>query len=215
MPVSESYTAGDQLLASQVVTIAKAINRGFFAGMIQDFFGLEADVPNGWLLCTGGTIGNGSSGGTLRANADMETLFSLLWSVGNTDGTLAIFDSAGAGSTFGANAAADFAANKRLAVPDFRGRTAVANDDMGGSDAGRIVANDTQSEKVGGSAGAETINIAHTHTVPGTGNITDNGSGKFMLGSNPTATSSSLSSSQDIMQPTMFLNKIIATGVVW
>ena len=118
MPLSESYTSGDALPATDVVEFAKYINRSFKAGLIQDFFGLSADIPSGYLAAAGGTIGDASSSASLRANADMETLFAILWAVGNANGTLSIFTSAGAASTYGANAAADFAAHKRIAVPN-------------------------------------------------------------------------------------------------
>lgn len=76
--------------------------------------------PSAWLFLNGATIGNGSSGGTARANADTEDLFTHLWdSLNNT--ALPIQDSSGAGSTRGASAAADFAANKRLPLPNMTG----------------------------------------------------------------------------------------------
>ncbi len=104
-------------------------------GATLDFVGTTA--PTGWLLCSGGTIGSASSGGTLRANADTETLYALLWdSWSNTE--LPIQTSGGVASTRGANAAADFAANKRLPVPDVRGRVIAGKDDMGGSAASRL-----------------------------------------------------------------------------
>lgn len=76
-------------------------------------------APAGWLECNGNTIGSGSSGGTARANADTEALFTVFWnSTANAD--LAIQDSTGAATTRGASASADFAANKRMPLPDFR-----------------------------------------------------------------------------------------------
>ncbi|BAQ16093.1 hypothetical protein [Methyloceanibacter caenitepidi] len=80
--------------------------------------GFRLTLPDECLACDGLTIGNGSSGGTSRANDDTWPLFEYLWDIGNTNGTLSIYTSAGAGSTFGADAATDFAANKRLALPD-------------------------------------------------------------------------------------------------
>lgn len=74
--------------------------------------------PPDALECDGLTIGDGSSGATARANADTWRLFEILWDVGNTNGTLSIYTSAGAGSTYGADAATDWAAHKRIALPD-------------------------------------------------------------------------------------------------
>src|SRR5688500_5289623 len=86
----------------------------------QISFHARTTAPTGWIKANGGTIGNASSGGTTRANADTATLFTLLWEqFSNT--ILPIFTSAGVASTRGANAAADFAANKRLTIHDARG----------------------------------------------------------------------------------------------
>lgn len=76
-------------------------------------------APTGTVVPNGGTIGSAASGATNRANADTSALFSLLWSVtSNTD--YPIQDSAGAASTRGASAAADFAANKRFPLPNIQ-----------------------------------------------------------------------------------------------
>lgn len=79
---------------------------------------LRSTAPAGWVE-GGGTIGNASSGATTRAHADTASLFALAWALNAADA--AIYTSAGAPSTRGANAAADFAANKRIALPDGRG----------------------------------------------------------------------------------------------
>lgn len=87
-------------------------------GMVVPYVGSSA--PSSWLLLNGNTIGSSASGATSRANADTETLFSLLWnSMSNAD--LPIQDSSGVASTRGANAAADFSANKRLPLPNTQG----------------------------------------------------------------------------------------------
>lgn len=77
----------------------------------------KTSAPTGTVVPNGGTIGSAASGATNRANADTSDLFALLWSVtSNTD--YPIQDSTGAASTRGASAAADFAANKRLPLPN-------------------------------------------------------------------------------------------------
>lgn len=74
---------------------------------------------SGWLWCNGQTIGDASSGATARANADTWDLFAIIWTDwANTEAP--IQDSTGAASTRGAGAAADFAAHKRLPLPDIR-----------------------------------------------------------------------------------------------
>ncbi len=228
MALNETYTAGDEMPAADVVAIAKALNRVFFAGLEDDFFGIEASVPTGWFLEDGKTIGDGTSGASARANADMAALFAVLWAVGNADGTLSIYTSAGAGSTYGANAAADFAAHKRIALPDGRGYVYAGKDTMGGADAGRIVTNDAQGDKVGGVAGAENHTLltaempTHTHSLSspvkyfgtsgaGTPNINVSDSD----GSDLTIGNAGGGGAHNNMQPTTFRNKIICAGVVW
>ena len=84
-------------------------------GACLEYYG--ASAPSGYVMSDGLTIGSSASGATSRANADTFSLFSLLWnSISNA--YLNIQDSAGVNTTRGANAAADFAANKRMPVPN-------------------------------------------------------------------------------------------------
>jgi hypothetical protein len=83
----------------------------------------------GFVRCNGRTIGSATSGASERANADTSALFSFLW--GN-DPNLVVTGGRGA------SAAADFAANKPLALPDCRGRALAGLDDMGNSAAGNL-----------------------------------------------------------------------------
>lgn len=106
-------------------------------GSAKPYFG--ASKPRGYIFASGLTIGDGSSGGTERANADCLALFTLWWT-DYTNTTLPIQDSSGGASTRGASAAADWAAHKRMSVPDLRGRIPVGRDDMGGTAANRITA---------------------------------------------------------------------------
>lgn len=79
----------------------------------------DTDTPDGCVIPNGGTIGNSSSGATSRANADTADLFAFYWRLtNNTD--YPIQDSAGVPTTRGASAAADFAANKRLPLPNIQ-----------------------------------------------------------------------------------------------
>jgi hypothetical protein len=99
-------------------------------------FTVLSTPPTGWLKANGQTIGDGSSGGTSRANADTANLFSALWA-GSTNTELPIQDGTGAGSTRGVSAAADFAAHKRLPLPDARGRALRATSDGASLDSSR------------------------------------------------------------------------------
>lgn len=95
----------------------------------------------GWVRDNGRTIGSAASGATERAHADTSALFVYLW---NTFSNTVCPVSTGRG----ANAAADFAANKTITLPDKRGYVPGGLDDMGNSAAGRyanvpIVSGDT------------------------------------------------------------------------
>lgn len=82
---------------------------------------MRAAADPGWILINDGSIGNAASGGTTRANADTAALFSLLWTnVGEARAPMQ--DSSGVTAAYGANAAADFAANRRLVIPKQLGR---------------------------------------------------------------------------------------------
>lgn len=79
---------------------------------------MKAAADTGWLMLHGGTIGNAASSATVRANADTALLFALLWN------NLADAQAPVLGGR-GASAAADFAADKRITLPDTRGRALV------------------------------------------------------------------------------------------
>lgn len=108
-------------LADGGVTLAKlataVANALVPVGCVEAF--ARSTAPTGWLAANGNTIGSASSGAN-NASADYSALFTVLWdNWSNTD--LPILDSAGAASTRGASASADFSANKRLPLPDLRG----------------------------------------------------------------------------------------------
>lgn len=74
-------------------------------------------APTGWLLFNGDTMGSATSGAT-RASIDHQELFLILWnSFSNTDAPVS--------GGRGASAAADWAANKTITLPDMRGRTLI------------------------------------------------------------------------------------------
>jgi microcystin-dependent protein len=119
----------------------------------------------GWVRAAGRTIGSASSGATERANADTSALFQHLWTV---DSTLTV--SSGRGAT----AAGDFAANKTIALPDYRERALVGLADMGNSAgtllSGNTVDNSETTITLGATIGVGTHTLttpqipSHTHT---------------------------------------------------
>lgn len=91
-------------------------------------------VHTGFVRANGRTVGSATSGATERANTDTQALFLHLW---NEDANLSV------STGRGASAAADWAANKTIALPDLRGRVIAGLDDMGASAAGRRTVNYT------------------------------------------------------------------------
>lgn len=128
---------------------------------------LGTGTHSGWVRVNGRTIGNGSSGASERANDDTEALFTLLY--GGFSDTLCPVSGGR-----GASAAADFAANKTITLPDARGRLLAALDDMGNSAAGRItsttIVTGSDAITLGNSGGTQTHTLttaqlaSHTHT---------------------------------------------------
>lgn len=119
---------------------------------------------SGWVRAAGRTIGNALSGATERANADTEDLFTYLWAA---DPNLVV--SGGRGS----NAAADFASDKTIALPDYRNRVIAGLGDMGNANAARISNELFQSGDnvtLGSFAGVDKVTLTeaqtptHTHT---------------------------------------------------
>lgn len=121
---------------------------------------------NGWVRLAGRTIGNAASGATERANADTSALFQFLWSA---DTTLAV--SGGRGAT----AAGDYAANKKIDLPDYRGRVVAGLATMGNTASTNIpdaqVDGGETADTLGATVGASTQTLttaqipAHTHTA--------------------------------------------------
>lgn len=117
-------------------------------------------VLSGFVRCNGRTIGGATSGATERANADTSALFSFLW---NADANLAVSGGRGV------SAAADFAANKALTLPDCRGRVLAGLDDMGNSAASRLTSSyfgtgATTLGSSGSSAESTTLTLAQLPT---------------------------------------------------
>lgn len=126
-------------------------------------------APSGWVRCNGRTIGNAASSATERANADTADLYTHLWT-NFADAQCPVSGGRGA------SAAADYAANKAIGLPDWRGRSPFGLDDMGNSAAGRLGAVITDETTNGATGGAETVTLAQanlpnaTLTVSGTTN---------------------------------------------
>lgn len=121
-------------------------------------------VVSGFVRGNGRTIGSASSGASERANADTSALFQYLWAA---DSTLTV--SSGRGGT----AAGDFAANKTIALPDYRSRTLAGLADMGNTAltilSGNVVDNSETVSTLGATLGVGSVTLtaaqiaAHAH----------------------------------------------------
>lgn len=218
----------------------KAVTSSIPIGFIG--YCVRATEPTNWLFCSGKTIGNASSGATARASdsPDTEELFTELWN-SHSNTVLPIEDSAGTATTRGASAAADFAANKRLPLPNVQGRVIAGRDNMSGTSANRL-ANVLDGDVLGNAGGAEqhTLSLAelpsidmddymtdpgHLHPVrqqssfAGGGNAAHLGTGSGG-GQTDTATTGitfspfGSGSAHDSVQPTIIENAIIYAGAV-
>lgn len=116
-------------LQGEVETVDSGGGGGTTIPTGAEMFMYTTGVVSGWVRENGRTIGSATSGATERANADCEDLFEHLWSA---DTNLAV--SGGRGGS----AAADWAANKTIALPSARGRVLVGLDDMGNTAAGAL-----------------------------------------------------------------------------
>lgn len=182
--VSSNDTTAKYLLASFVagngVTLTEQ-NDGSNETIRIDASGSETgdisysfrSAKDGWVLADGRTIGSSASNATNRANSDTEALFTILWSLDSS--LFPIYDSTGSLTTRGANAAADFTANKAIVLPDERGRTSIGRDNMGGVTAGRITVGGAGFDGtiLGNIGGSQTHSLSadqngpHNHTVSG------------------------------------------------
>lgn len=141
-------------------------------GALMPFIGADRNVPSGWVLAAGGTIGDASSGATTRANADTASLWTLLY----TSWPDAQAPVSGGRRT---GAAVDFNAHKTIRLPDLRGRVAAGKDDMGGTAAGRLTAagSGVAGTTLGAAGGAETHRLTggqmprHSHHVIDAGHV--------------------------------------------
>jgi hypothetical protein len=160
----------------------------------------------GWVPMNDGTIGNGSSGATNRANNDVWQLYNLIWnSVSNTYAPIS------PNPTRGASALSDFNANQKLSLTKALGQV--------------FAGTATGSVNLGTTSGALTqiltqVNLpAHSHSATIAGTTTSGGAGKSTVISNvggaPLTTTIAIGNGPgasepfSIMQPTTYMNVFI------
>lgn len=182
------------------ITLGDVTATGFTTGDVKLTFKTAAD--SGWVLMNDTTIGDASSGATGRANADTSALFTLLWN-NTVDADCAV------STGRGANAAADYAAHKTLALPKTLGR-ALASYGAGSGLTSRALAH-----VVGEETHALTIAelAAHTHNqqahTAGSGLYTGNSFNATLVDTGIATTSTGSGTAHNTMQPTLFFNTMI------
>lgn len=171
-------------------------------GDVKLTFKTVADAT--WVLMDDGTIGNATSGGTTRANADTVALFTLLWNnTANADCAVS--------TGRGANAAADYAANKTIALPKQLGRT-IAGYGSGSGLTARALAK-TVGEENHVLTAAELA--SHTHGQQARGNVggaltaAGQTGGGGIVSLDPSTTAAGSDTAHNTMQPTTFMNVMI------
>jgi len=130
-----------QEIADEIAAVS-SVPTGMMAPMVM------GTPPTGWLALNGDTMGSAASGAT-RASASYETLFGKLWD--NWPDSVCTVSGGR-----GANAAADWAANKTITLPNFGGRTLVGS----GAGAGLTT------RAIGDSGGAETVSLTASQNGP-------------------------------------------------
>jgi len=182
------------------IVSASSITGIIFTGIMTPYVGLTA--PAGWVLAGSGSIGDASSGGTARANADTQNLFILTWN-SISDTWCAVSGGRGV------DALTDFNAHKAISLPRVKGRV------IGGAGTGTgLTARDN-----GEYMGQETRNMELTNLVPHAHTVTaygeDGGSdqirecGTASGFSNPTTSSVGSGWAAPLMQPSTFITWII------
>ncbi len=171
---------------------------------------LLSSAPNGWVAMNDGTIGNVGSGAD-RANKDTFQLFKTIWDGVFNNTWAPILTSAGAASTYGSSAVADFIANKRLTLPRSLGRA------LAGAGAGAGLTARVLGERIGDETVSLTTAQLPVHSHPGFGGASFVTTGATLAG---IAAGGSLTTAartgdegsgtaHNNMQPTSFFNVFI------
>lgn len=120
----------------------------------------DEGIHEGWLPLNGRTMGSSTSGADY-ATDDNEALFLFLWAK----------DSSKVVGGAGVSAAADWSANKRLTLPNAKGRALVGLDDMDSSAASVLTGLDT----LGETTGSQSITLTAGQIPQITGTTNSNG----------------------------------------
>ncbi|GEM_PF-5228473 len=202
-------------IGQDVSTYTRTVGVGYFytgtTGLSQGYFD---DFDGKWVYLTSDTIrtiGNASSGAAIAATWTA-TLFTHIWNqYSNTQCPL--LDSSGNAASRGSSAASDYAANRRLTLPDVRGRGFIS------AGAGSGLTARTQHAQIGEES--HTLTTAelpsHFHPVPLQTSMGTGGTVSFQAaGTNQTTGQTSNSTggggAHNTMQPSQIEHFIISAG---
>lgn len=181
-------------------------------------------ADTGWIMCNDGTIGSATSGATYAAT-DAQALFLVLWAIPDTYAPVT--------GGRGANAAADWAANKKIALTKVLGRSLAISGSGSGLTArslGQTLGEETHTliepELPALTKSLSLTDPGHHHSFPPGAGFTDNfvGSGgptsawtNSGAGSNTANATTGITgtvsfgggTAHNVMQPTSFLNAMI------
>lgn len=149
-----------QEMDQNLIDLYNLLSSVFSTGMTMDFAGAANDVPTGWLLLDGKTVGSGSSGADY-ASSDAEALFKLIWN--NTSNTeYQVYNSIGTPVPREPTAQSDWDKNKRIVLPDVRGKTTVGSGSTIDTDkAGNLIKGRTHLDTFG----LQLIDLSHSHSL--------------------------------------------------
>lgn len=147
---------------------------GNATGTIHPYDGATLPSEGGYIWPDGKTVGNASSNATNRANADTYKYFVQVWN-SYPDSIRPIYTSAGALTSRGVSADADWAANRAITVRDMKGFAPFGRDDLGGTPANRITnaGSGINGNILGASGGSQNVTLTtdqlpdHAHSTAG------------------------------------------------
>jgi hypothetical protein len=149
----------------------------FLTGDVK--FTLNTNAEAGWIIYQGGgvTIGNAISSASVRANADCQALYVLIWTIISSQSANLYCPVLGG---LGASAISDFNANKQITLPWFSGRTIVG----AGASAGLLSTRSAGAwfgEETHALVAGEVPNLTSTGSISGSANVTPSTGGNFVV----------------------------------
>lgn len=149
-----------QEMDQNLIDLYNLLSSVFSTGMTMDFAGAANDVPMGWLLLDGKTVGSSSSGADY-ASSDAEALFKLMWN-NTSNSEYQLLNSSGSFIPRSATAQEDWDNSSRIPLPDVRGKTTVGSGSTNDKDkAGNTIKGRTHLN----TSGLQLIDLTHSHSL--------------------------------------------------